>query len=169
MIYICIIFFLRTFSNVNILHKGLLLQDWVFRLGLLPMLVFLDNRLKQTDNTPLQFWPQKPKFKFKWPKATLQFCNAFYGLKHFLNACLFIWCSGVKNGNSFVIFASYEIKFCRLDIQCKCGKTCMNCWALMNETSPILAHIIQEKKVGHKNTVADLVDNRLKILNLIET
>ena len=25
---------LRTFSNVNVLHKGLLLQDWVFRLGL---------------------------------------------------------------------------------------------------------------------------------------
>ena len=24
---------LRTFSNVNVLHKGLLLQDWVFRLG----------------------------------------------------------------------------------------------------------------------------------------
>ena len=26
---------LRTFSNVNVLHKGLLLQDWVFRLGML--------------------------------------------------------------------------------------------------------------------------------------
>ena len=38
----------------------------------------------------------------------------------------------------------------------------------MNETSPILAHIIQEKKVGHKNTMADLVDNRLKISNSIE-
>ena len=24
---------LRTFSNVNVQHKGLLLQDWVFRLG----------------------------------------------------------------------------------------------------------------------------------------
>ena len=24
---------LHTFSNVNILHEGLLLQDWVFRLG----------------------------------------------------------------------------------------------------------------------------------------
>ena len=24
---------LRTFSNVNVLHKGLLLQDWLFRLG----------------------------------------------------------------------------------------------------------------------------------------
>ena len=24
---------LRTFSNVNVLHKGLLLQEWVFRLG----------------------------------------------------------------------------------------------------------------------------------------
>ena len=38
----------------------------------------------------------------------------------------------------------------------------------MNETSPILAHMIQEKNVGHKNTMADLVDNRLKILNFIE-
>ena len=38
----------------------------------------------------------------------------------------------------------------------------------MNETSPILAHIIQEKKVGHKNIMDDLVHNRLKILNLIE-
>ena len=38
----------------------------------------------------------------------------------------------------------------------------------MNETSPILAHMIQERKVGHKNTMADLVDNRLKILNFIE-
>ena len=38
----------------------------------------------------------------------------------------------------------------------------------MNETSPILAHMIQEKKVGHKNTMADLVDNRLKMLNLLE-
>ena len=25
---------LRRFSNMNVLHKGLLLQDWVFRLGL---------------------------------------------------------------------------------------------------------------------------------------
>ena len=25
---------MRTFSNVNVLHKGLLLQDWVFRLGM---------------------------------------------------------------------------------------------------------------------------------------
>ena len=73
-----------------------------------------------------------------------------------------------KEWKFFRNFASYKINFCRLDIECKCGKTCMNCWALMNETSPILAHMIQERKVGHKNTMADLVDNRLKILNLIE-
>ena len=27
---------LRKFSNLNVLHKGLLMQDWVFRLGLAP-------------------------------------------------------------------------------------------------------------------------------------
>ena len=25
-------------SNLNVLHKGILLQDWVFRLGLIPTL-----------------------------------------------------------------------------------------------------------------------------------
>ena len=30
--FFCIKLGLRTFSNVNVLHKGFLLQDWVFRL-----------------------------------------------------------------------------------------------------------------------------------------
>ena len=29
----CFLLGLHTFSNVNVLHKGLLLQDWVFKLG----------------------------------------------------------------------------------------------------------------------------------------
>ena len=30
-------------SNLNVLHKGLLLQDWVFRLGLQPYYIFKYN------------------------------------------------------------------------------------------------------------------------------
>ena len=32
--FFCFILGLHTFSNVNLLHKSLLLQDWVFRMGL---------------------------------------------------------------------------------------------------------------------------------------
>ena len=34
---------LCTFSNVNVLHKGLLLQDWVFRLGMNIKIVSIFN------------------------------------------------------------------------------------------------------------------------------
>ena len=32
---------LRTFSNLNVLHKDLLLQDWVFRLGFDILFLFI--------------------------------------------------------------------------------------------------------------------------------
>ena len=40
---------LRIFSNVNVLHKGLLLQDWVYRLGTLDFSLIRDTKRKRKN------------------------------------------------------------------------------------------------------------------------
>ena len=66
---------LRRFSNLDVLHKGLLLQDWVFRLGINPTISEWNSQFQVTvhscggfcgDNQSIPFFKEPIWTKGQW-------------------------------------------------------------------------------------------------------